>query len=152
MTGAAPVVVRPRRLAQVCWAVAAVVVVAFGAVTIALGNAPEGDVQFRTADQVAFFLLGLLLAGAVMLFARARVVADSDGVTVRNPVGLKHVPWGVVRGVRLDRDASWAVLDLHDDETVQLLAVQTSDGDRAVEAVLALRALLEASRAPRDDA
>ena len=51
-----------------------------------------------------------------------------------------------MRSVRLDDGAPWASLELQDDETVQLLAVQSNDGDRAVEAVLALRALLRASR------
>lgn len=141
-----PVVVRPRRLTRVCWALAAVVVVAFGVLTVALGNVPEGEMRFRTGDQIAFFLLGLLLAGAVLLFTRARVVADAHGIDVTNPVGHKQVPWEVVRAVRLDDGAPWAVLHLHDDETIQLLAVQSNDGDDAVDAVLGLRALLRASR------
>lgn len=143
---ATPVVVRPRRLTWVCWGVAAFVVVVFGVLAVALGNIAEGDLRFRLADQIAFFVLGLLLAGAVLLFTRARVVADAEGITVRNPVGGKQVPWQVVRNVRLDEHAPWAVLDLHDDETVQLLAVQSNDGDQAVDAVLALRALLRSSR------
>ena len=153
MTGgptATPVVVRPRRLTTVCWGVAGLVVAVFAVVAVALGNTPPGEAQFQTADQVAFFVLGLLLAGAVLLFTRARVVADADGVAVRNPLSRKQVPWEVVRGVRLDDGAPWAVLELHDDETVQLLAVQANDGDAAVDAVLALRALLAASRGPRD--
>lgn len=149
MTGSpapAPVDVRPRRLTRVCWAVAAFVVLAFGVLAVALGNVPEGEVRFRTADQVAFFVLGLLLAAAVLLFTRARVVADVHGIAVQNPVSRKEVPWQVVRDVRLDDGAPWAVLDLHDDETVQLLAVQGNDGDHAVDAVLGLRRLLRASR------
>ena len=149
MTGgvpAPPVVVRPRRLTRVCWGTAVLVVVVFAVVAVALGNAPEGEVQFQTADQVAFFLLGLCLAGAVLLFTRARVVADADGIAVRNPVSRKDLPWAVVRAVRLDDRAPWAVLDLHDDETVQLLAVQANDGEAAVDAVLDLRRLLAASR------
>ena len=46
------------------------------------------------------------------------------GCAVRNPVSSKRVPWQVVRAVRLDDGAPWAVLELQDDETVQLLAVQ----------------------------
>ena len=146
----ATVDVRPHRLTRVCWAVAVGVAVVFAVVAVALGNAPEGDAQFQVADQVAFFLLGLLVAGAVLLFTRARVVADLEGVRVRNPLSSTQVPWQVVRGVRLDDGAPWAVLDLEDDETVQLLAVQSNDGDRAVDAVLALRALLQESRRRTD--
>lgn len=141
-----PFVVRPRRLTRVCWGVAVFVAVLFGIVARALGGGPAGDAQFMLADQIAFFLLGLLIAGSVLLFTRARVRADEAGILVRNPLSTKHVPWQVVRGVRLGDGASWAVLDLHDDETVQLLAVQSNDGDHAVDAVLELRRLLRASR------
>ena len=142
----APLVVRPRRLTRVCWGVAVLVVVLFGVVARALGGGPAGDAQFRLADQVAFFVLGCLIAGAVLLFTRSRVVADGTGVAVRNPLSSKQVPWQVVRSVRLDDGAPWAVLDLQDDETVQLLAIQANDGDTAVDAVLALRRLLQDSR------
>ena len=142
----APVVVRPRRLTWVCWLVAALVVVVFGVLAVALGRVPDGDAKFRIADQIAFFVLGLIIAGLALLFTRARVEATVDGVHVRNPFGTKDVPWQVVREVRLDEGAPWAVLELHDDETVQMLAVQSNDGDAAVDVVLELRALLRASR------
>ena len=142
-----PVVARPRRLTKVCWLVAALVVVVFGVLAVALGRGPEGDAQFRLADQIAFFVLGLLVAGLALMFTRARVTATADGVHVRNPFGTKDVPWQVVREVRLDDGAPWAVLELHDDELVQVLAVQSNDGDAAVDVVLELRALLQASRA-----
>ncbi len=141
-----PVVARPRRLTWVCWLVAALVVVVFGVLAVALGRVPDGDAKFRIADQIAFFVLGLIIAGLALLFTRARVEGTVDGVHVRNPFGTKDVPWQVVRAVRLVEGAPWAVLELHDDETVQVLAVQANDGDRAVDAVLALRALLAASR------
>ena len=148
MTSPAPgtVLARPRRLTQVCWAVAALVVVVFALLAVALGRGPSGDAQFQLADQIAFFLLGLLVAGSALLFTRSRVEGTTEGVRVRNPLSTKDVPWQVVRAVRLDEGAPWAVLELHDDETVQLLAVQANDGDRAVDTVLALRALLAASR------
>ena len=142
----ATVVARPRRLTKVCWLLAAVVTVVFGVLAVALGRGPEGDAQFRLADQIAFFVLGLIIAGLALLFTRARVEATVDGVHVRNPFGTKDVPWQVVREVRLDEGAPWAVLELHDDETVQMLAVQSNDGDAAVDVVLELRALLRASR------
>lgn len=144
---------RPHRLTRVCWVVAALVLVLFGVVAYALGTTGGSatDVTFRLGDQLAMFGLGVLVAGVVLLFTRARVDADAQGVRVRNVLGDKQLPWGVVRGVRLDEGAPWAVLDLQDDETVQLLAIQSSDGDRAVEAVVALRALLRASHRPRLD-
>ena len=102
--------------------------------------------QLYLVTSFAFFLIGVLLAAAVLQFTRVRAVADARGVWVRNYVGEKFVPWQVVAGVRLDDGSPWASLDLQDDDTIALLAVQANDGARAVDAVLALRALLATAR------
>jgi hypothetical protein len=140
------VVSRPVTLTRVAWGVAVMVVGVFTVVAVALGGGPEGDAQFRLPDQVAMVLLGIVLACAVLSLTRARVVADASGVRVRNVVGERLFPWQVVRAVRMDDGASWASLDLQDDDTVALLGIQSNDGDRAIDAVLALRRLLAESR------
>ena len=140
-----PLVLRPRRLTRVCRVVAALLAGVFAAVAVALRAGPGGG-QFQPADQVAMLLLGLLLAGGVLLLTRSQVVADTAGLRVRNLLSEKWVPWQVVVAVRLDDGAPWATLDLHDDDQLGLLAVQANDGQRAVDAVLALRELLRASR------
>ena len=144
--GSEPVVVRPRRLTQVAWAVAVVTVVAFAIVGYALTRSP-GEMQFGPVDQALMTGTGVLLAAAALLFTRARVVAGADGIRVRNAFGEKQLPWGVVAAVRFDASSSWATLELQDDDELALLAVQAADGDSAAEAVRALRALLDASRA-----
>lgn len=146
MTSPEPVVSRPVVLTRVCWGVAALVMVVFSVVAVALGGGPPGDAQFQLPDQIAMVVLGGLVAGAVLGFTRARVRADLAGVRIRNVLGEKLIPWQVVRSVRMDDGASWASLELQDDDTVALLAVQSNDGDRAVDAVVALRALLRSSR------
>jgi hypothetical protein len=146
MTAAGPVVSRPVRLTRVCWSVAVLVVAVFVAVAYLLGSGPPGDARFRLADQVAMVVLGLLVATGVLALTRPRVQADASGVRVRNVGGDKHVPWQVVREVRLDDGAPWATLELQDDDTLSLLGIQANDGDRAVDAVLGLRALLRESR------
>lgn len=141
-----PLVVRPRRLTRVCVGLAVLVVALFTAVAVALGRGQDGDATFRLADQISMVGLGVLVALALLAFTRARVEADADGIRIRNVVGETVLPWQVVRSVRLDEGSPWASLDLHDDDTVSLLAVQANDGELAVQAVLALRALLAASR------
>ena len=138
----AALVLRPRRLLFVCRAAGLVLLVVFAVVAYLLPRGSAGGGQFGLADQIAFFLIGVLLSGVVLQFTRVRVVADEHGVRVRNYVGEKFVPWQVVAGVRMDDSASWASLDLQDDDTIALLAVQSNDGRHAVDAVLALRALL----------
>ncbi|MDT7538386.1 MAG: hypothetical protein QOI82_1971 [Actinomycetota bacterium] len=138
--------VRPRRLLIVCRAAGGVLLVVFAVVAYLLPRGSSGGEQFGIADQIAFFLIGVLLSAVVLQFTRVRVVADERGVRVRNYVGEKFVPWQVVAGVRLDDSSPWASLDLQDDDTIALLAVQANDGPRAVEAVVALRSLLAQSR------
>lgn len=142
------VVSRPVVLTRVCWGVAALVMVVFTGVAVALGRAPEGAAQFQLADQLGMVFLGAMVATAVLGFTRARVRADAHGVRIRNVLGEKLIPWQVIRAVRMDDGASWASLELQDDETLALLGIQSNDGGRSVEAVLGLRALLAASRRP----
>lgn len=140
-----PLVVRPRKLLLVARGAAALVAVSFLAIAFALRTG-EGGMTFKLGDQVAMAVLGLLLAGAVLLLTRARVEADTTGIWVRNVFGAKAVPWQVVRGIVLLDGSPWASLELHDDDRIALMAIQANDGKRAVDAVLALRRLLASSQ------
>lgn len=151
MTSVEPLVVRPQRLRRVCWSLAVFVVGLFTVVAIGLGSGPEGELQFQLPDQAAFVGLSLLIATGLLLLSRARVEADTRAVRVRNGLSEKVLPWEVVQEVRFDDGSPWASLELHDDDSHALFAVQANDGARALEAVQRLRALLEASRAPRPD-
>lgn len=133
---------RPRRLRVVCWVSAVAVVAVCVAVGLLLSGRTSGGGTFQRGDQAAMIGLGLLLAAGILAFARPRVDADTAGIRVRNVVGSYDLPWQVVLRVRFDDGAPWAVLDLADDETVSLMAVQAADGERAVTAVQGLRRLL----------
>jgi hypothetical protein len=133
-------VIRPRRVRRAAWVCAVAVVAVFTAVASVLRTSDTG-VVFRLADQVAMVLLGVLLAGGILLVARPRVRADADGVEVRNTGWPRYVPWELVRAVSFPDGASWARLDLPDYEHVPVLAVQAVDGVAAVEAIRGLRAL-----------
>jgi Bacterial PH domain len=132
---------RPVRLRRVAIVVAVVVVVLFTVIAALLGNTASEGVEFGLGDQVAMVVLGLLIAAGVLLIARPTVVADVDGLRVRNIWTTKDVPWEVVRLVSFPDGSPWAMLELADDDRLALLAVQASDGPRAVAAVRGLRAL-----------
>jgi len=138
--------VRPRRLTVVCRVVAALVLVVFAVLAVLLPEGSSGGQEFGLGDQIAFFVIGALIAVAVLAFTRARVRADEKGIWVRNVLGDRYFPWAVVVSVDLPDSGPWAQLELHDDETVALLGIQSNDGDPAVEAVLALRALLRTAQ------
>ena len=132
---------RPVRLRRVAVGIAVVVVGLAAVIAVLLGHSSSEGVVFGPGDQVAMVLLGLLVAGGVLLLARPAVVADLDGVQVRNIVTTRDVPWEVVRAVSFPDGSPWVILDLADDDQIAVLAVQASDGQRSVATVRAMRTL-----------
>jgi hypothetical protein len=138
---------RPRRARVVCWVLAVAVVVVCTLVSFGLrGSTGDGPGVFEAGDQWAMIGLGVALAIGILMFTRPRVEADGTGIRVRNVIGGYELPWEVVRAVRFGRGAPWASLDLEDDDTVAVMAVQAADKQYAVEAVRTLRALLAEHR------
>ncbi|HCT81722.1 MAG TPA: hypothetical protein DGG94_15790 [Micromonosporaceae bacterium] len=127
---------RPRRVRVVCAIAAVAIFVLFSVIGVALTNA-----SFQPGDKYAMIGLGALFAAGVMLIARPRVQADAEGIKVRNIIGGYQLPWQVVRKVSFDRGQPWLYLELEDDDTVSVLAVQAVDKEHAVEAVRCLRSL-----------
>jgi Bacterial PH domain len=141
-----PVVLRPRKVLIAAWVGAVAIVVLFVVIALVLRTSETG-VFFRTADQVALLVVGLFIAGGVLLLARPRVVADADGIEVRNVLFSRRIPWELVERVAFPDGASWARLDLPDDEYLAVLAIQAVDGSRAVDGIRRVRALHAAARA-----
>ncbi|MGM1060038.1 PH domain-containing protein [Saccharothrix sp. Mg75] len=140
MSTAVAVEFRPKKIRVVAGTCAVFLVAAFTAVGLLLGDTPTG-VIFRTSDQVAMICLGVLLACGALLLTRPRVRADADGVEVRNVVTAHRYAWSDVLHVSFPDGASWARLELPDDEYVSVMAVQAVDREHAVAAVRALREL-----------
>ena len=136
----APLVVRPRRIRRFLLPVAAAIVVLFLVGGLRLRESATG-VHFLTSDQVAVICLGLLIAAGVLLFLRPMVRAGAETVEVRNLGGIRQVRWGDVRAVSFRDGAPWARLELEADEYIPVMAIQATDGQRAVAAIRALRAL-----------
>lgn len=142
--------IRPRRLTLVCRGAAATVLVVFAVLAVVLPEGSSGGRAFGVADQLAFFATGVLVAATLLGFTRARVQADGAGVRVRN-VRERYFPWGVVVAVTLRDGTPWAQLELHDDQTVPVLAIQANDGPLALRSLAALQQLLDQSQRPPTD-
>lgn len=134
------VVIRPRRAAWMGGVVALVMLAVFTVVAVLLRTSDTG-VIFHLSDQIAMIGVGVLLAAAALSFATPRVRADADGIDVRNIGVGRHFDWSEVLSVSFPDGASFARLELPDDEYYALLAVQAVDRHHAVEAVRALRRL-----------
>lgn len=151
-----PMVTAVPRLLRTIVAVAAVgVVAAMTVIAVLLPSSSVGVVAFGTVDQLAMFGLGLVMGGAVLFLGRPRVDADVHGVRVRNIASAQDLPWSRVKAVRFEEKSSWATLLLRNGDELSVLALQASDGQRAVAAVRGLRSLLAAHQAanaePRED-
>jgi hypothetical protein len=138
------VIARPRKVRFVSAGFAVVFIAVFTLVAVLLKNTPTG-VFFQTSDQIAMIGIGVLLAVGALWFTWPKVSADASGVLVRNMLGAKFVPWTEVVAVTFPDGASYARLELPDDEYLVLMAVQSIDGDRAVTAIRELRKLHKAA-------
>jgi hypothetical protein len=121
---------------------AAAVILAAHVIVGALLKISSTGVIFQTADQVAIGLLGAVIAGVVLLFARPRLRVGAPGVAVRNLFGYRLIPWPDVAGVTFPRGARWARVDLPDDEYIPVMAIQAVDKERAVDAMDQVRGLI----------
>jgi hypothetical protein len=148
---ATPLVIRPRKIRRVCWALAPATAILFAVLATALTGSTGGDTPgvFQRGDQIAMIVLGLMFAAAILLFTRPRVVADTQRIQVRNVLGQYDVPWEIVRGIVFEQGNPWVSLDLHDDERLAVMAIQAADKEHAVASARALRALFDANRAAR---
>jgi Bacterial PH domain len=132
---------RPHRSPLFIYA-AAFLIAAMHIVVGLLLKIKSSGVIFHTADQVAIAVLGLVIAGAVSLFARPRLRVGPAGLSVRNLLGDRLVRWSEVAGVSFPAGRRWARIDLPDDEYIPLMAIQAVDKERAVDAMDTVRSLL----------
>jgi hypothetical protein len=84
----------------------------------------------------------VVIGALVLLFARPRLRVGPAGLSVRNLVADKLIPWSDVVAVSFPAGARWARVDLPDDEYVPLMAIQAVDKDRAVAAMEQVRELM----------
>ncbi len=131
---------RPRKVRYVALVIAVAFVAVFTVVAFLLRSEWTGA-YFQTSDQVAMVGIGVMLALGVLMFARSRVRADESGIEVRNLIGTRRYEWKQVEHVSFPDGASWARLELPDDEYVTIMAIPAIDGERSVVAMRELRRL-----------
>ena len=139
-------VAKPRRTTVGCWIAAVAVLAVCVFVATALRGTTEGGGVFHAADQYTMVGLGILAAAGIMMFARPRVWISDKGIRIRNVIGAYDLPWEVVKSVSFPKGASWAMLELADDDVVSIMAIQAVDRDHALAAVKRVRAGLARHR------
>jgi hypothetical protein len=113
---------------------------------------PQIRDQFSWLERVIVVAFGLALAAIAVGLARCRLVAREDGVTVVNGYRKRSFHWNQLVAITLRPGGPWAVIDLSDGTAVSAMAIQSSDGPRAIAQVRAVRALInQQSRPSRND-
>ena len=134
--------IKPYRTPMFAYGAAVVLVVVHVTVGALLKMGSTG-VVFQTSDQIAMGLLGVILAGLVLMFARPRLRVGAQGLAVRNVISYRLIPWSDVVGVSFPVGARWARVDLPDDEYIPVMAIQAIDKGRAVDAMDQVRELAD---------
>lgn len=145
MTAPPTVDARPVVMARIGWSAALFVFLAF-AITALLMRRDNAGAHFGPKDQVATFVLGVILGGLFVMLTRPRLHADLDAVRLRSFLGdWRTIPWELISRVEFPSKLRFARLVLPGEETLAVYAVQRMDKERAVEAMRGLRALFAAT-------
>jgi hypothetical protein len=112
---------------------------------IAVGS----DVRSRVTvyQQATVWLLAVLALAIGWALERCRLTATADGLELVNGYRRRTYEWAEVLAVHLPNGAPFATFDLADGTSTMVLAIQSSDGDRAKFAVRQVRLLLERTAA-----
>ena len=132
---------RPVVMARIAWASSAVVLIAFVVTALVMKHANAGA-DFDTKDQFGTVVVGVILAGLLIMPTRPRLSADADAVRLRSFLGgWRVVPWDVIVRIDFPSNLRFARVVLPGDEALAIYAVQRLDKDRAVTTMEQLREL-----------
>lgn len=131
----------PRRL--LIWASVLSFVLAAGCCIGWFALDPTIRERFTSFQIVTLLAIAGILIGGMMSLGLSTVRADSGGLKIRNAVSTRHLKWSDVGSIEYRLGDPWAyvVLAGTEDDPVrrQMMAIQTTDGDRAHRAVETLR-------------
>jgi hypothetical protein len=132
---------RPRRFPRM--AVTGAALFALAGIVVAFVNNRASGANWRVVDQVAIGGLAVLLSAAVVFLAtRPRLRVGPAGLSVRNVLDDRLIPWSDVVDVVFPPGKRWARVVLEAYEYVPVLAVQSADRERAVAAMDTVRQLM----------
>jgi len=132
---------QPVRSALVAKVLAVLILIVFTVTAFVMRKANAGA-HLVASDQLATFIIGVVLAGVALLPTRPRLVADAAGVRCRAFLGAeKIIGWDMIVRVEFPKKLQFARLVLPGEETIALYAVQRLDYEQALRTMSALREL-----------
>jgi hypothetical protein len=135
------VVAKPILSSRIAWAASGFVLVVFIVTSLVMKTANAGA-SFDGADQIGTVIIGIILAGLLIMPTRPRLYADASGVRMRAFLGgWRTVPWDLIVRVDFPSKLRFARIVLPGEEALALYAVQRLDRETSVATMAALRAL-----------
>jgi apolipoprotein N-acyltransferase len=107
-----------------------------------VGFSQEVRDQFTFMQKATLVALGAAIGGVLFGLFRSRITATEQGLVVVNCFRTHTLAWDEVDSIHMRSGAPWATLRLADDTVRQVIALQGSDGARAVDGVRTIRGLL----------
>jgi hypothetical protein len=132
---------RPIRSARIAWTASAIVLVAFTVTALVMKHFTAGA-SFNDSDQWGTFVIGVILAGLLIMPTRPRLYADANAVRLRAFLGgWRTVEWDLIVRVDFPSKLRFARIVLPGEEALAIYAVQRLDRERAVATMAQLREL-----------
>lgn len=132
---------RPRVVPRA--AVVGAALLALTGIVVAVLNDRASGANWRAVDQIAIGGLAVVMAAVVVaVLTRPRLRVGPAGLMVRNVLEDRVIPWSDVVDVTFPQGKRWARVELEAYEYVPVLAIQSADRDRAVEAMNTVRELM----------
>jgi hypothetical protein len=112
----------------------------------------EVQETFSTLQRVTLVIVFAVMVVVLYGLFRTSARASTQGLTVVNGFRTRRFDWAQIVRVSLSRNRPWALVDLDDGSTQSVMAIQSSDGERATRAASDLAQILARQNATeRDD-
>jgi MFS family permease len=133
----------PRRGRTVALAFVMATLLLFGLIAVFLPGPDEGG-TWRTGDKIFFAGVGVAIAFLLWRFASIRATPTREGITVRNLITTRVVPWRTIVDVRFGGGDPWVTVELDDTDTLAIMAIQKADAEYGRSEASRLMALVQA--------
>lgn len=133
----------PRRGRTVALGFVVATLLLFGLIAVFLPGPDEGG-TWRTGDKIFFAGVGVAIAFLLWRFASIRATPTREGITVRNLITTRVVPWRSIVDVRFGGGDPWVTVELDDTDTLAIMAIQKADAEHGRSEASRLAALVQA--------
>ncbi|WP_406831067.1 PH domain-containing protein [Pedococcus sp. KACC 23699] len=136
-------VFQPRRGRVVALGFAVATLLLFAVIAVLLPGPAQGG-TWRTGDKIFFAGVGVAIAFLLWRFASIRAIPTRDGISVRNLITTRVLPWRSIVDVRFGGGDPWVTVELDDTDTLAIMAIQKADAEYGRSEASRLAALVQA--------